>query len=219
MDKTGPVFNQGLYLEARRLCILGTEEIIQSVTPGMSEKEGQDLVKRVFSALGVTKHWHATKFRIGADTQKNFREPTDSGIVTETGDVCFVDVGPVFHEHESDFGRTFVVGGKLDGGPADRLIRASEDVFAQTAEHWRKTRISGEELFRFASAKAEALGYELNRKMPGHRLGDFPHHVYSQKETLFALSRVPAPDLWVLEIHLLDHQLQRGAFYEDILRG
>ncbi|MBX9767909.1 MAG: M24 family metallopeptidase [Bdellovibrionales bacterium] len=219
MDKTGEAFDQERYLEARRLCMQGTDEIIKKVRPGMSESDGQELVKQVFKDLGVTKHWHATKFRIGSDTRKNFREPTDVGILTELGDVCFVDVGPVFHDHEADFGRTFVVGAEGNGSEQERLIRASEDIFDQTAGYWKQTRVSGLDLFRFASKKAEALGYELNPKMAGHRLGDFPHQVYAQKETLFDLARVPIPDLWVLEIHLLDHRLQRGAFYEDILRA
>lgn len=232
MDKTGPVFSSDLYFQARQKCIDATDEIIRRVVPGMNEKDGILLVDKVFRQCGVTKFWHPTKFRAGTDTCKSFRELGDPSLVTVAGDVCFVDLGPVFDGHEADFGRTFVVRddgaigepapGKLSSSEVsigEVLAIASEEVFRETAEYWLRTRTAGTELLRFASEAARARGYVLNPKMAGHRLGDFPHQVYARKESLFDLQRVPSPDLWVLEIHLLDQKISRGAFYEDILRG
>jgi hypothetical protein len=52
--------------------------------------------------------------------------------------------------------------------------------------------------------------------MYGHRVGDFPHAVHT-KAKLGDLPFNPAPNLWILEIHVLDEELGRGAFFEDVL--
>ena len=52
--------------------------------------------------------------------------------------------------------------------------------------------------------------------MNGHRLGDFPHALH-YKGKLSDFSEAPFPNLWVLEIHLIDEKINRGAFFEDIL--
>ena len=77
-------------------------------------------------------------------------------------------------------------------------------------------KLSGIELFNFASLLAKDYGYELNPMMAGHRLGDFPHKLFSSQK-LFELGVSPNKNLWVLEIHIIDKANQVGAFFEDIL--
>jgi Xaa-Pro aminopeptidase len=77
---------------------------------GMSEVEGQKLVKQAFAEKGVEKFWHPTKFRIGTDTTKTFRDPPDSSIRLTSGEIYFLDVGPIVDGHEADYGFTFQFG-------------------------------------------------------------------------------------------------------------
>lgn len=217
-EKNGEKFRLKTYLEAREICHKVTEEIIAQIIPGMNEEEGQLLVKEVFKKYGITHFWHPTKFRIGTNTTKTFRDISNPETCCETGDLCFVDLGPIINEHEADFGRTFVVGGALTARDSDfvKLINASESVFLSAAEAWKSKGLTGLELLQFADQKCRELGYKINPLMAGHRLGDFPHHVHS-KQKLFEFEGTPTENLWVLEIHVINENTQRGAFFEDIL--
>ncbi len=42
------------------------------------------------------------------------------------------------------------------------------------------------------------MGYKLNNNMKGHRVGDFPHHVF-YKGGLNETEEVPCENLWILE--------------------
>ena len=215
-EKTGINFNLASFLEARLKCISMVDEIIKHVSPGISEKEGQNLIKECFYSHGIEKNWHPSKFRIAADTTKSFRELPDAEIRGEAGDICFIDVGPIINQHEADYGRTFIIGGRPAQPEYEKLVESSEKVFHLTADYWRSTGASGVALFSFAQQAALSLGYQLNPLMAGHRLGDFPHQVFSSQK-LFEFDQKPTENLWVLEILLLDESLLRGAFFEDIL--
>jgi Xaa-Pro aminopeptidase len=216
IEATGAKFDLKTYFAARDLCLQVVDEIIARVEPGISEADGQELIKTCFARHGITKFWHPSKFRIGADTTKTFRAPPDATLLTEAGEMCFVDVGPIIDEHEADFGRTFIVGGGVGAAGYERLIASCEQVFRDTAAVWKADGLTGLALFNYAQARARELGYELNPLMAGHRLGDFPHHVHS-RQGLFEFNQVPSKNLWVLEIHLRDLGLDRGAFFEDVL--
>jgi Xaa-Pro aminopeptidase len=221
-DPVGPNFVESHLLEAQRITKAVVKETISQIGPGLCEQDIQSLLKRNFLAVGVDRYWHGTKVRLAQDTVKNFREANTDGLQTEVGDVCFLDVGPIYMGHEGDFGRTFVIpegvaanaiGSTIDHNP---LVKASEEIFHLTADEWKRTGKNGQELFLFASKRAEDMGYSLNPEMAGHRVGDFPHKLYSQ-EKLFHLPQRVAPIRWVLEIHLIHRSTQRGAFFEDIL--
>lgn len=213
-EKTGPNFSLDTYLAARKTCIEAVNTIIKKIEPGTSEKVGQSLIKEVFKDYDVKKFWHPSKFRISTDTVKGFSETPDHTLLCEEGDICYLDVGPIINQHEADYGRSFVIG----NGSRERhaLVQASETIFLNTAKYWKQERKSGKDLFEFANDQAISLGYVLNPKMAGHRLGDFPHKVFSS-EKLFKFQQVPVENLWVLEIHVIDESNQRGAFFEDIL--
>jgi len=51
----------------------------------------------------------------------------------------------------------------------------------------------------------------------GHRIGDFPHHVFF-KGSLTECEETVIPNAWILEIHLWSPDKKFGAFYEDVLR-
>jgi Xaa-Pro aminopeptidase len=217
LEQTGEKFSLQTYFEARRQCQSVVDKIVLAVSEGMSEADGQDLVKEEFKKIGVSKFWHPSKFRIGTDTLKTFRDLPDKEICLTSGEMFFLDVGPIIDGHEADYGDTFVFGG-ADKGSEDfsQLAQASKEIWHRVADVWRNEHISGLELYQAAEKFALNRGYQLNPLMAGHRLGDFPHALFS-KEALFSINFSPMKNLWVLEIHIRSEKLQRGAFFEDIL--
>lgn len=219
-EMTGEKYNKNTYFQARKLCLEIVEEIILSLRSGDNEESIQKVIKNKFAFHGVEKFWHPSKFRIASDTLKTFKDLPDQNIKIKSGDLCFIDVGPIINDHEADFGRTFIFEPeKLD--PHDlniknKLIQANHKVFEQTSQVWKNKKLTGIELYHFAEQQAKELGYELNTGMAGHRLGDFPHHVHT-RSSLGEFNQMPVTDLWVLEIHLRDLNHQQGAFFEDVL--
>lgn len=211
-ERTGAKFNLDIFLHAREMCISATHKIISEIQPGMNEKHIKDLVDRHFSKIGVTKFWHPTKIRIQSDTMKSFRELSDPHLKCAIGDICFLDLGPVIQEHEADYGKTFLVG----KSETNSLIQTCHAIFDSCAQKWKLERLSGKKLFEYANELANKQGYKLNPMMSGHRLGDFPHKLFSS-EKLFEIESVPTKNLWVLEIHIIDESKNTGAFFEDIL--
>lgn len=214
-ERVGEKFELQTYLNARDLSIRAADEVILKVEPGMTALDGHSLIKEVFKKFGISKFWHPSKFRISTDTTKSFREPDDSSIFIKSGDICFVDLGPIYQGHEADFGRSFVVGREDKN---EKLVQASHLVFQKTADHWRSSSCRGVDLLTFANKEASKLGYRINPTMAGHRLGDFPHKVFSSQK-LFSFEKAPIENLWVLEIHLVDEEHRVGAFFEDVLLG
>ena len=104
----------------------------------------------------------------------------------------------------------------MESDGKNALIEASHEVFDRSAEAWRKEGLSGVALFNFADRLAQKYGFNLNPQMSGHRLGDFPHRIHSTQD-LFEWDQTPSAHLWVLEIHLIDPNTNRGAFFEDLL--
>jgi len=219
-EQLGPEFNLETFLNARTLCQKAADEIILRIEIGMTEKDGQILVKEVFKELGVLKFWHPTKFRMGSDTTKTFRDLPDENLKCQDQDLVFIDIGPIIDNHEADFGRTVVLN-KTNAGldeKAVKLAKASELIFRETEKYWQQTGATGIKLFEFAQNKTSELGYRLDHRMAGHRLGDFPHQLFS-KHKLFEFEQSPVKNIWVLEIHIVDDHKQRGSFYEDIMMG
>ncbi|CAN5512849.1 M24 family metallopeptidase [soil metagenome] len=214
-ERTGENFRWTNYFDARQRGISAVDRIFSNLQEGMSEAEGQQLVKEEFLKDGAEKFWHPSKFRIGADTVKTFRAAPEDSIRLQKGDILFVDVGPIFDGHEADIGRTQIFGETSDES-LKRLMSASREVWMKTANAWKTDNLSGEALYTFAGSLAEGRGYKLNPLMAGHRLGDFPHALFS-KDKLSEMKFRPSENLWVLEIHLIDDSLARGSFYEDIL--
>jgi hypothetical protein len=217
LEQTGEKFNLDTYLSARQLCKSVVRKIATLVEPGISETIGQQFIKEEFAKVGVSKFWHPSKFRIGPETMKSFREIPNETIRLGKGDVFFLDVGPIIDDHEADYGETFI--SATMGSSNEELKKLSEasiKIWNETASRWKNEKLSGVALFNFADQLAKSYEYQLNPLMAGHRLGDFPHALFS-KEKLFSLDFVPRENLWVLEIHLVDTKLQRGAFFEDVL--
>lgn len=217
LEKTGEKFDLEIYFKSRHHCQELVKKIAAQVAAGMSEKDGQELIKEVFQNEGIQKFWHPSKFRIGSDTIKRFRELPDPNISLTSGELFFIDVGPIIENHEADYGETFIYDSQIvKNSNFISIAEASKKIWKHTAQAWKENHLTGKGLFEFAENYSKMLGYKLNPKMAGHRLGDFPHALFS-KEQLFNTDIVPSRNLWVLEIHAINEQYNRGSFFEDIL--
>jgi Xaa-Pro aminopeptidase len=211
-EKTGQQFNLDIYLasqeKTRKLVSLFSKLIV----PGMTEVEAKALLEKLMDESGLEKRWHPSKMRIGKNTVKSFRDESEPIILSES-DLFFVDIGPVFSNHEADYGETFVIG---NNPQFIHLRDSTRKVFDLTKNEFHNNKLSGKDLYAFAENEASKLNLRLNTAMYGHRLGDFPHAVYS-RDKLGLIEFSPTPNLWILEIHLIDDSIGRGAFFEDLL--
>lgn len=208
----GDSFNLETFIEARDVAREITYELSSLMRPGMTEAQAHELYKSICKTRGITKQWHPAKIRFGKNTLKNFRDESDPHVLEEE-DIYFIDIGPVWKNHEADYGETFTLGNKFDH---KHIALASLKVFEEVRDHWMKHKPSGEDLYEFATKSAEKLGYKLLMNSDGHRIGDFPHHVHF-KGGLAECEEVVVPNAWILEIHLQDKMRNIGAFFEDIL--
>lgn len=216
-EQTGAKFNLKTYFKARTACIDLVAKIARQVAVGMNEADGQELIKSEFAKIGVTKFWHPPKFRVGSETLKTFRDWPDQNIRLKSYDMFFLDVGPIIDDHEADYGESFVLSpNDIKSENYLELAKKAEIIWEETAREWKESKLSGLELFKYAERLALSLECILNPIMAGHRLGDFPHALFS-KDRLFEMDFAPAENLWVLEIHIRSPKLERGAFFEDIL--
>lgn len=213
IESVGAHFDLNTYLKARSRAIEATHKVASLVKVGMSEEDGHKIIDAVLEEFGAEKKWHPNKFRIGKNTLKSFKEKSDPKVRLKENDLFFIDIGPVFDGHEADYGETFSFGSD------QKYLKIAQDVkkaFAETKECWEIYRPRGHELYEYLKNRVTHLGYELNLKMNGHRLGDFPHAVYF-KGKLGDIEKCPAPNLWVLEVLIRHPQEDFGAFFEDIL--
>lgn len=212
LENCGPQFNLEDYLRAQEKTKQVALNFAKNIKPGMTEKEAKALLEATLDNSGLEKRWHPTKMRMGVNTTCSFRDESVDYTLKDD-DLFFIDIGPVYYDHEGDYGETFTVG---NNQRHKHLALATKTVFYNTQKAWSEMKLTGSELYAFAEEEAKKLNLKLNTKMYGHRLGDFPHAVFS-RERLGDLNFTPAPKLWVLEIHLIDEELGLGAFFEDVL--
>jgi Xaa-Pro aminopeptidase len=212
-EAVGERYDRAMMLEARRRTRTAIADVSRAIAPGMAEAEALALTKRVLREAGLLRGWHAVHVRFGTNTLKNFGEPSEPGVVLGEDDIYFIDVGPVWKDWEADAGDTFVVGGDAE---MLRIVRDVHVVFDRVQQRWRDEGLTGEALYRDAVGIAEALGWQLNLDMSGHRLAEFPHAAH-HKGSLAEAPFKPSPDLWMLEIQIRHPVRPFSAFFEDLL--
>lgn len=214
IEKNGDSFNPLLLFASQEKLKLGVNQLAQQIKAGMTEKQAHELATQVFTDLKMEKFWHAPKIRFGINTLKSFSEESAPNVVLQENDIFFLDFGVVFENHESDYGRTFVLGNNQG---FEDLKKASENLFTELKMVWKQKALTGKDLYQHAVNRAQEMGYVFNLKDgSGHRIGDFPHHLH-YRGNLADIEFVPRNNHWVLEVQIYDPELQRGAFYEDIL--
>jgi Xaa-Pro aminopeptidase len=212
-EAVGPAFTQEKMLEMRAKTRSIINQIAAFVKPGMVEEDAVQQAKDLLAANDMVRGWHDVYVRFGTNTLKTFGAPSDPGIVLKDNDVFLIDIGPVWQDWEGDGGDTFVVGSHPG---AEKCAADARTLFHTVRHKWESTGMSGKELYEFAVAEAEALGWELNMDLSGHRLSDFPHAAIYDGP-MADVDFKPSPLLWVLEIHIRHKTDGYGAFYEDML--
>lgn len=201
-------------LTARKKSWECLDAISQALEPEVSEVEAVAIAKKICQQEGSSKAWHLPKIRFDEGTLKTFSEPQNPDSKLRSDSVLFIDLGPVFDGYEGDVGATFAMP-QASPERAD-IALAAEELFHTVAAHWRSVGSTGKALYRFAEKAARERGYELNPRVDGHRVSDFPHAVYF-KGGVAEIDFKPAPGLWILEIKIRHPTLEFGAFYEDLL--
>jgi Xaa-Pro aminopeptidase len=213
-EATGGGFDPGLQRKAQQRAWQTLYDAAARIEPGMDDVDAKALVDQVIAESGADRLWHASQVRFGPNTMLPFGKIPDAPHVLRSGDIFFLDIGPCYDGHEGDVGQGFVLGEHV---AHQKLIGDSKTVFEAVKQHWIQTGSSGQELYDYARGIARSLGRTMALEgASGHRIGDFPHGIH-HKGKLKDFGKTPSPDLWILEIHLIDPALQAGAFYEDML--
>jgi Xaa-Pro aminopeptidase len=213
LEQVGAEFSEEPMLMVRQKTRTIIHEIAARCKPGMVEEDAVEIAKEILAANSMLRGWHDVYVRFGSNTTKTFGAESDPGVVLKENDIIFVDIGPVFEKWEGDGGDTFVFGSDAD------MARCADDarkLFHIVRKKWLADGSTGKVLYEFAVEQAEALGWELNMDLSGHRVSDFPHAaVYEgpMADVEFCPSRL----LWVLEIHIRHPKLNYGAFFEEML--
>lgn len=214
IENNGPKFNPLLLFSSQEKLKLGVSQLALQIKAGMTEKEALILANQIFADLKMEKYWHAPKIRFGINTLKSFSEISIPDVALQENDMFFLDFGVVFENHESDYGRTYVLGKNPE---YENLKLAAENLFTELKLIWKQQSMTGKELYEHAVVRAQQMGYIFNlTDGSGHRIGDFPHHIHF-KGNLADVEFVPNHSHWILEVQIYDPTLQRGAFFEDIL--
>jgi Xaa-Pro aminopeptidase len=212
-ERNGARFDPALMLQTRERTRAVMHQVAAVIRPGMAEEQAVALMRQSLKEAGMLRGWHGILVRFGRNTLKHFEEKSDPGVVLGEDDLFFVDIGPVWQGHEGDAGATFSVG---DDPEMCRAASDVEAIFEASRARWRDEGLTGADLYRFAQAEAERLGWLLALDMPGHRLSDFPHAV-KHDGALIDVDYPPGEGLWVLEIQIRHPTRPFGAFYEDLL--
>jgi Xaa-Pro dipeptidase len=196
------------------------------IRPGRTEIEiNEDVYALAEQMYGIKRYWHKRIVRAGRNTLAPYDEnPPDLKVGED--DILFLDLGPVFEEWETDFGRTFVLG---DDPVKHKLRRDIQEAFAKGKAHFHATPgITCAGLYAYAHKLAQEAGWEYGGPIAGHLIGVFPHErIPNDKVTLYVHpenpSRMKTLDAdgrqrhWIFEIHFVDRAREIGGFYEELL--
>jgi Xaa-Pro aminopeptidase len=213
INQVGEKFNLQKLIQAQDLTKKIVRDVASKAFVGMSELDGHDLLNSEFKKYGEIKFWHPHKFRIGRNTLCAFKDESDPSVRLLADDIFFIDVGPILYEHEGDFGETFVVGELSEG---KKLQDFSSRLFDEAKKVFFENNFNGKDLYYYLNTRATHYGLNLNMKTLGHRVGDFPHHLYYRGKMADVEEKL-LPNLWVLEVQISNLENTIGAFFEDIL--
>lgn len=188
--------------------------IRQMLQPGMTEKQAIQKANAYFAQQGVRKFWHQTHIRFGRSTVLGFDDDYLDSVTLKENDIFYIDIGPVWNGIEGDCGDTFVMGHRPE---CEKIAADVKVLFHDVQDHWRRTKVTGVQLYAFAEQQTTKMGYKMHPSyVKGHRLSEFSHALYT-KIGMFDLEFSPASERWVLELQICHPSMAFGAFYEDLL--
>lgn len=214
IETVGENFKDDLLVQARDKALGALMETASLIKPGMTEAEAKDVLALAQVRLGSAKNWHPPQIRFGENTLLPFGVPGKPDLKLKEDDIFFLDIGPLFDDHEGDVGRPFTVGTDSD---MKRCCEDAERIWFTVRDHWREHGVTGEALYKFAAEEAERRGWRLLlQKANGHRVADFPH-VAKGRGSIEGHPKPLAANRWILEIQIRHPSREIGAFYEDLL--
>jgi len=227
MEQTEEQLASGLMeAQLKAQALFAEVEAQNLIRPGTAETAINESIYALAQRMyGITRYWHKRIVRAGRNTLAPYDENPPDLTVTED-DIVFLDLGPVFEEWETDFGRTYVVG---SDPLKHKLCRDIGEAFADGKKYFREhPEIKASDLYAYARSQAEQRGWEYGGPIAGHLIGVFPHEkIAGDKITLYVHpenhARMRIPDAlgrkrhWILEIHFVDRERQIGGFYEELL--
>jgi len=213
LEATGASFDIDKFLDVRSRTRQAVHTIASKIHVGMVEEDGRAMARDTLEELGMRRGWHHVITRFGPNTTKDFMEQSDKGVVLGENDIFFIDIGPVYGDHEGDAGDTFVFGSDPEHHKAKHDAKAIWDL---VRAKWFAENLTGKELYDYAIETSAGFGWKLNMDLSGHRLSDFPHSAHYDGP-MAEIDFRPSPQLWVLEIAIIHPERQFGAFYEDLL--
>jgi methionine aminopeptidase len=212
-EGVGAAFSLPAMVRARDLTFEAVNAIAAAVAPGMTEGAAHARANEILEAMGMERLWHRNVIRFGPGTLETFFGDFSPDYALQPNDLFYVDLGVVWGGHEGDAGDTFVVG---DDAEMHACAQAARTLWREVAARWKSEGLSGQLLYDFARARAEAMGWRLNWEVKGHRVSDFPHAIY-KAGALGDFDGPPVTGLWILEIQIRHPTRPIGAFYEDLL--
>jgi hypothetical protein len=184
----------------------------------MTEFEARAMARAELRAMGSPRDWHKPYIRFAPGTALTFHDPTQREYRLAPGDAVYIDLGPVWPsgdgalEYEGDVGATFAFG---ENPEVEACVATARRLFEETAEAWRLGALSGEALYGFLAEQVAETEYQLDPRVEGHRVADYPHSRYTTAP-LKRLPFAPTPWLWVLEVHIA---YRSGRFLRRVFRG
>ena len=195
------------------------------IEAGKTEKQiNKSILELAYELLGIEKYWHKRIVRAGKNTLCPYNEnPPD--VEVKSDDIVFLDFGPILDRWEADYGRTFVLGKdprkKKLAQDAERLWYIANDHFKNNPE------ITGAQLYSYCEKLAREAGWMFGGPIAGHLIGKFPHEKLEKEDKsnyihpknhkpMSGLDKKGKERYWIIEIHLVDHELHLGSFFEQI---
>ncbi len=211
IESVGPTFSVEGMLVVRDKTWEGIEAIARQIKSGMTEAEGERAARTALKKIGLLPGWHMICIRFGQNTVLEYGAPSKPGVILQENDIFTVDIGPLWSGLEGDGGHTFVLGTDPEMHQAKRDV---VELWHRVKKQWQEKGLTGRELYDFAAAEADQMGWIFNPAMAGHRVGDFPHNHLGPLNTV---DRKPKQHLWILEILIRHKTREFGAYYENLL--
>jgi Xaa-Pro dipeptidase len=212
-------FNKLQEAEQKALRLFDWIEGADLIKAGRSEQEISAVIFQYAEDLfGIKKFWHKRIVRAGLNTLCPYDDSPPNRII-EQDDIVFIDLGPVFDEWESDIGRTFVIGNDPE---KIRLAKDAEDCWFLLQERMQQnTKMTANELYRFAELLAKERGWLFGGNIAGHLIGKFPHDNIATEKIMnyihpLNFDVIDRTKHWILEIHLIHPERSYGAFFEQL---
>jgi Xaa-Pro aminopeptidase len=212
-ERVGEIYRLPAMEHAQAMTWKAVEQLASLIKPGMTESEAQGLGTQMLKDSGMQRIWHPLIVRFSANTLKTFKQRSDGDPVLGDDDIYFIDMGVVWDGHEGDAGATFTTGSDAEMGAC---AKAAKTLYERVSDHWKRGQITGQQLYEYAHAQADEMGWILNLDIKGHRVSDFPHAIY-RAGNLGDFAEYPSKGLWILEIQIAHKDRAFGAFYEDLL--